>query len=70
MSAAFFGQFLLNKGLIDAQQLAKALTAQEVLNKKLGELALAKNLLSEKQVREILTLQKKKTCFLVKERKS
>ncbi len=63
MSNAFFGQYLLNKGLINAQQLAKALTAQEVLNKKLGELALAENLLDEKQVREILALQTKEDLF-------
>ncbi len=63
MSNAFFGQYLLRKGMIDAQQLAKALTAQEVMNKKLGELALEQNLLDEKQVREILALQTKADLF-------
>ncbi|MFH1094524.1 MAG: hypothetical protein V1739_10305 [Candidatus Omnitrophota bacterium] len=63
MSNAFFGQYLLSKGIIDAQQLAKALTAQEVLNKKLGELAIEQNLLDENQVREILALQTKEDLF-------
>ncbi len=63
MSDAFFGQYLLSKGIIDAQQLAKALTEQEVINKKLGELALAQNLLVEKQIREILALQTKEDLF-------
>ena len=49
--------------MINAQQLAKALTAQEALNKKLGELALAQNLLDEKQIREILVLQTKEDLF-------
>ncbi|MCK4993722.1 MAG: hypothetical protein KAS13_01580 [Candidatus Omnitrophica bacterium] len=63
MRDAFFGQYLLTKGLIDTQQLAKAITEQEVLNKRLGELAIAKNLLNEKQAREILVLQTKEDLF-------
>jgi hypothetical protein len=63
MSAAFFGQYLLSKGLLNAQQLAKALTAQEVMNKRLGELALETKLLSEQQVQEILKLQKREDLF-------
>ena len=63
MSNKFFGQFLLSKGIIDAQQLAKALATQDTLNKKLGELALEQNLLNEKQVREILALQTKEDLF-------
>ena len=59
MGNEFFGQYLLSQGLLDAQQLAKALTAQEVLKKKLGELAIAKNMLEEQQVREVFDLQKK-----------
>ncbi|MCG2703866.1 MAG: hypothetical protein L6366_05810 [Candidatus Omnitrophica bacterium] len=63
MCDAFFGQYLLSNRIIDAQQLATALTAQEVLNKKLGELALEQRLLDGKQVREILALQTKEDLF-------
>ncbi|MFH1061996.1 MAG: hypothetical protein V1747_03820 [Candidatus Omnitrophota bacterium] len=63
MHAVFFGQYLLSQGIINAQQLAKALIAQEVVNKNLGTLAVSKNLLDLKQVREILELQKTEDLF-------
>jgi hypothetical protein len=63
MQAVFFGQYLLSQGIIDAQQLAKALTAQEVVNKNLGTLAISQLLLNEKQVQEILELQKTEDLF-------
>lgn len=59
MKSVFFGQYLLNKGLINAQQLTKALTEQETLNKRLGDLALEKKMLNGEQIKKISELQKK-----------
>lgn len=63
MHAVFFGQYLLSQGIINAQQLTKALTAQEIINKNLGTLALSKNLLNSKQVQQILELQKSEDLY-------
>jgi hypothetical protein len=63
MNPAFFGQYLLSKGIIDAKQLAKALTAQEAMNKRIGALAIEKNMLDEPQVNRILELQKTEDLF-------
>lgn len=63
MKSAFFGQYLLNKGLINAQQLIKALNEQEALNKRLGDLALEKKMLNEEQIKKISELQKKDDIF-------
>ncbi|MBU1044482.1 MAG: hypothetical protein KJ915_08830 [Candidatus Omnitrophica bacterium] len=63
MHIAFFGQYLLSQGIINAQQLAKALTAQEALNKNLGTLAVSQNMLAPQQVQEILELQKPEDLF-------
>ena len=41
MAAKFFGQFLLEKGVIDAAQLLRALEIQRVSNPALGEIACA-----------------------------
>ncbi len=70
MNNAFFGQYLLNRDIINAQQLAKTLTTHEVLNKKIGNLAIARNLLDEKQIKAILALQKKKIYFSEKAHKN
>ena len=63
MQSAFFGQYLLNKGLINAQQLAKALALQEVMNKRTGDLAIELGLLNRQQVRAIVELQKKEDIY-------
>ncbi len=63
MHAAFFGQYLLSQGIVDAQQLTKALTAQETLNKNIGSLAINQKMLSEKQVKEVLEQQKTEDLF-------
>ncbi|MBU1087487.1 MAG: hypothetical protein KKD05_08210 [Candidatus Omnitrophica bacterium] len=63
MHTAFFGQYLLSQGLIDANQLSKALTAQETLNKNFGTLAVNQKLLYPEQVKKILELQKTEDLF-------
>ena len=45
MAAKFFGQFLLERGVIDAQQLLRALELQRASNPMLGEIAQAHGLL-------------------------
>jgi hypothetical protein len=49
MAAKFFGQFLLEKGVIDASQLLRALEIQRTSNPALGELACEKGMLSADQ---------------------
>ncbi len=63
MAAAFFGQYLLNQGIINAQQLTKAIVLQDVLNKTIGQIAVEEKLLSEEQVKQTVDLQKKKDMF-------
>lgn len=59
MAAKFFGQFLLERGVIDATQLLAALEAQRASNPMLGELAQAQGLLSAAQAQEINTRQRR-----------
>jgi hypothetical protein len=59
MAAKFFGQFLLERGVIDATQLLAALEAQRASNPVLGELAQAQGLLSAAQAQEINTRQRR-----------
>ncbi|HZX80123.1 MAG TPA: chemotaxis protein CheX [Lysobacter sp.] len=49
MAAKFFGQFLLEKGAIDAAQLLRALEIQRVSNPALGEIACEKGMLTADQ---------------------
>lgn len=53
MAAKFFGQFLLEKGLISSQQLLHALDAQRASNPMLGELAEAAGMLTASQTERI-----------------
>jgi hypothetical protein len=53
MAAKFFGQFLLEKGVISAQQLLHALDAQRASNPTLGELAQQRGLLTAAQAKRI-----------------
>jgi hypothetical protein len=53
MAAKFFGQFLLESGLIDAAQLLEALEIQRASNPLLGELAVARGWLSAAQAARI-----------------
>ncbi|MDD5746213.1 MAG: chemotaxis protein CheX [Candidatus Omnitrophica bacterium] len=63
MGATFFGQYLLNQGIINAQQLTKALVLQDVLNKTIGQIALDEKLLTEEQIKQAVDLQKKEDIF-------
>jgi hypothetical protein len=53
MAAKFLGQFLLEAGLIDRQQLLDALEAQRASNPMLGELAVAAGMLDAAQAARI-----------------
>lgn len=53
MAAKFFGQFLLEKGLIDKDQLLSALEAQRASNPVLGEMAVSLGLLTPDQAEKI-----------------
>ena len=53
MAAKFFGQFLLEKGVINAAQLLRALEIQRTSNPALGEIACEKGLLSADQAQVI-----------------
>lgn len=53
MAAKFLGQFLLEAGLIDRQQLLDALEAQRTSNPMLGELAVASGMLDPAQAERI-----------------
>jgi hypothetical protein len=58
MAAKFLGQFLLERGVIDAPQLLAAIEAQRASNPLLGELALRQGLLDEVQARRIQQRQR------------
>lgn len=59
MAAKFFGQFLLEKGVIDAQQLLRALEIQRVSNPALGELACERGMLTADQAMAINERQRR-----------
>jgi hypothetical protein len=58
MAVKFLGQFLLEKGLIDKDQLLAALDAQRASNPLLGELAQASGWLSASQAAQVNALQR------------
>lgn len=57
MPIQFFGQYLQERGILEASQLLKVLTRQRETNRRFGALALAKGLLSEEEVKRVLTAQ-------------
>ena len=59
MAAKFFGQFLLEKGVIDAAQLLRALEVQRTSNPALGELACEKGMLTADQAQAINERQRR-----------
>lgn len=59
MAAKFFGQFLLEKGVISSAQLLRALDVQRTSNPALGELAVARGMLSESQALTINERQRR-----------
>lgn len=59
MAAKFFGQFLLEKGVITSAQLLRALDVQRTSNPALGELAVERGMLSESQAKTINERQRR-----------
>lgn len=57
MNLAFFGQYLLSEGIINAQQLTEAVDLQEVANLVMGEMAIQSKLLNDEQVKKVVRLQ-------------
>ena len=53
MNAKFFGQYLLEKGKITAQQLVDAVESQKSVHTPLGALAIEKEILAAGQVQKI-----------------
>ena len=58
MPVRFFGQFLLENGVIDARQLLAAITYQEKTNLKFGDTAIRLGLLDEQKLAKIFALQR------------
>jgi CheY-specific phosphatase CheX len=63
MTIKFFGQFLLEKGVVNKKQLLESVDYQKKINVKLGTLAIDKGYLNYKQVEKIVDLQRKKNKF-------
>ena len=63
MAVGFFGQYLLNKELIDPMQLAEGIELQEKTNQKIGQILKSKNLLTEDKIEIVLELQKNKNLL-------
>jgi len=59
MFSVFFGQFLLNEGLIDSEQLNKLLAVSKETRVKLGVLAINSGLMTADNVNQVNTLQGK-----------
>lgn len=59
MGIKFFGQYLLEKGIITPKQLLEAVEYQKEINVSLGTLALEKGLLTSEQIRKIHDEQKR-----------
>ncbi|MBN1949563.1 MAG: chemotaxis protein CheX [Bacteroidales bacterium] len=59
MIPKFFGQYLLEKGLITADQLLKAINYQRNMISKIGEIGIRINYLNENQVAHINSYQRK-----------
>jgi hypothetical protein len=57
MNVTFFGQFLLEQGLISQEQLNEAISFQRENNALLGSLALEKGLMTREQVLEVMEEQ-------------
>ncbi len=53
MAVKFFGQFLVEKGIVSREALLKAIELQETVNLKFGETALAMELISEADVERV-----------------
>lgn len=60
MSSQYFGQYLLEKGIITPDQLLTAINHQKAVNMKLGVLAMDKKYMTSQQVEDILEIQKER----------
>jgi hypothetical protein len=60
MAVRFFGQYLLENGVIDAKQLLAAISYQEKTNLKFGDTAISLGLLTQEQLASIFALQRTK----------
>ena len=58
MAVRFFGQFLLENGVINAQQLLEATSYQEKMNLKFGDTAIQLGLLDKDRLAKIFALQR------------
>lgn len=58
MAVKFFGQFLLEKGVVSREQVVQAVELQESVNLKFGETALATKMVTEDDVRRIHDAQR------------
>lgn len=58
MAVRFFGQFLLENGVIDAKQLLAAISYQEKTNLKFGDTAISLGLLDEDKLAQVFALQR------------
>ena len=63
MKTAFYGQYLLYKGIVNAKQLTEAVQMQEMSNMELGRLAVERGLLRPEQVKETVHLQMKEDLY-------
>jgi CheY-specific phosphatase CheX len=59
MAVRFFGQFLLENGVINAQQLLAAIEFQEKMNLKFGDTAIQLRFLDKARLEQIFDLQRK-----------
>lgn len=60
MAVRFFGQYLLENGVIDPKQLLAAISYQEKTNLKFGDTAISLGLLTQEQLASIFALQRTK----------
>ena len=58
MNVKYFGQYLLEKGYINKDQLLEGIKYQKAINLKIGVLAIDKGFMNSAQVNEIVALQK------------
>ncbi|MBJ6726476.1 chemotaxis protein CheX [Geomesophilobacter sediminis] len=64
MAVKFFGQFLLEKGVVSREAIIKAVELQESVNLKFGETALELKLLTEKDIKKIHDAQRSEDLML------
>lgn len=58
MNVTYFGQYILEKGYINRDQLLEGIKYQKAVNLKIGVLAIDKNYMTSKQVETVLSMQK------------